>query len=298
MRDAGIEKANLVTVSSIFPAHCIEMSRRDGEKLIMPGQIVHCVMARQDTNEPNRLIAAAIGLARPADKQRYGYLSEHHSYGETAKKAGDYAEDLAATMLATTLGIEFDPEKAVERARAGLPPREDDPEDAQHRAERRRPRQGAVVHGHRLRRLHLLARRALGSHRGDGRVVDPRLAQDGVGVLALARRRRVRAPGSVRGVLSCSIGPQGESISKKAPRARSCSSLAELVGLEDRLEAAVVLAPEGLPLGARARREERRAASPSGPPGAGPGRARSMSARAGPRRRRTPSRTSARARRA
>jgi arginine decarboxylase len=111
LRDAGIEKANLVTVSSIFPAHCIEMSRRDGEKLIMPGQIVHCVMARQDTNEPNRLIAASIGLARPADKQRYGYLSEHHSYGETAKKAGDYAEDLAATMLATTLGIEFDPEK-------------------------------------------------------------------------------------------------------------------------------------------------------------------------------------------
>ena len=111
LRDAGIEKANLVTVSSIFPAHCIEMSRRDGEKLIMPGQIVHCVMARQDTNEPNRLIAAAIGLARPADKQRYGYLSENHSYGETARKAGDYAEDLAATMLATTLGIEFDPEK-------------------------------------------------------------------------------------------------------------------------------------------------------------------------------------------
>jgi arginine decarboxylase len=112
LRDAGIEKANLVTVSSIFPPHCIEMSRRDGEKLIMPGQIVHCVMARQDTNEPNRLIAAAIGLARPSDPNQYGYLSEHHSYGEPGKKAGDYAEDLAATMLATTLGIEFDAEKA------------------------------------------------------------------------------------------------------------------------------------------------------------------------------------------
>jgi arginine decarboxylase len=69
-------------------------------------------MARQDTNEPNRLIAASIGLARPADTNKYGYLSEHHSYGETAKKAGDYAEDLAATMLGTTLGIEFDPDKA------------------------------------------------------------------------------------------------------------------------------------------------------------------------------------------
>ena len=112
LRDAGIEKANLVTVSSIFPPHCREISRKEGQKYIMPGQIVHCVMARQDTNEPNRLIAAAIGLARPADPDKYGYLSEHHSYGETAKKAGDYAEDLAATMLATTLGIDMDPEKA------------------------------------------------------------------------------------------------------------------------------------------------------------------------------------------
>ncbi len=112
LRAAGIEKANIVTVSSIFPPRCREISRKEGEKLIMPGQIVHCVMARQDTNEPNRLIAASIGLARPADQEKYGYLSEHHSYGETAKKAGEYAEDLAATMLATTLGIDFDPEKA------------------------------------------------------------------------------------------------------------------------------------------------------------------------------------------
>ena len=112
LRDAGIEKANLVTVSSIFPPHAKEIGRKEGEKFIIPGQIVHCVMARQDTNEPNRLIAASIGLARPSDPNMYGYLSEHHSYGETAKKAGEYAEDLAATMLATTLGIEFDPDKA------------------------------------------------------------------------------------------------------------------------------------------------------------------------------------------
>jgi arginine decarboxylase len=112
LRDAGIEKANLVTVSSIFPPYCREISRKEGEKLIKPGQIVHCVMARQDTDEPNRLIAASIGVARPADPAQYGYLSEHHSYGETGKKAGEYAEDLAATMLATTLGIEFDPERA------------------------------------------------------------------------------------------------------------------------------------------------------------------------------------------
>src|SRR6516225_9619064 len=108
LRDAGIEKANLVTVSSIFPPGCKELSRKEGEKLIMPGQIVHCVMARQDTNEPNRLIAASIGLARPSDHSKYGYLSEHHSYGETAKKAGEYAEDMAMEMLATTIGLPDD----------------------------------------------------------------------------------------------------------------------------------------------------------------------------------------------
>ena len=37
---------------------------------------------------------------------------EHHAYGETEEKAGEYAEDLAASMLATTLGIEFNSDTA------------------------------------------------------------------------------------------------------------------------------------------------------------------------------------------
>ncbi len=114
LRDAGVATANLVSVSSIFPPFCRVLTRKMGEKYIRPGQITHCVMARQDTNEPNRLIAASIGLARPKDESRYGYLSEHHSFGETARKAGDYAEDLAATMLATTLGIQFDADTAYD----------------------------------------------------------------------------------------------------------------------------------------------------------------------------------------
>jgi arginine decarboxylase len=112
LRSAGIEKCNLVSVSSILPPNCKIIPRREGLKHLTPGQITFCVMARSDTNEPNRLVSAAIGVARPKDRQHYGYLSEHHTHGETAKKSGDYAEDLAATMLATTLGIEFDPEKA------------------------------------------------------------------------------------------------------------------------------------------------------------------------------------------
>lgn len=112
LRDAGMSTANIVSVSSIFPPHCKVITRRQGERLIQPGQVVFAVMTRQSTNEPHRLIAASIGLARPTDPNAYGYLSEHHSYGETKLKAGDYAEDLAASMLATTLGLAFDPDKA------------------------------------------------------------------------------------------------------------------------------------------------------------------------------------------
>jgi arginine decarboxylase len=113
LRDAGIERFNLVHVSSIFPPGCKRISREEGLRLIAPGQVVFCVMARSETNEPNRLLAASIGLAVPAESRKmYGYLSEHHSFGETETKAGDYAEDLAATMLASTLGVDFNPDTA------------------------------------------------------------------------------------------------------------------------------------------------------------------------------------------
>lgn len=112
LRDADIEMCNLVTVSSIFPPDCKIISRSEGIKLIKPGQITFVVMARECTNEPNRLVSAAVGLARPTNKMNYGYISEHHAFGETMKKTSDFAEDLAATMLASTLGIELDPDRA------------------------------------------------------------------------------------------------------------------------------------------------------------------------------------------
>jgi arginine decarboxylase len=108
LRDAGIARYNLVMVSSIFPPGCRLIPRAQGEKYIRPGEIVHCVLARADTNEPNRLVAASIGVAIPRDPNQFGYLSEHHCYGMTEKAAGDYAEDVAARMLATTLGVPFD----------------------------------------------------------------------------------------------------------------------------------------------------------------------------------------------
>ncbi len=112
LRDAGIEKYNLVQVSSIFPPKCRIVKKEDGLKLLSPGEIVFVVMSRCQSDEPRRLIASSIGCALPSDRDVYGYLSEHHAYGQTEKVAGDYSEDLAAAMLASTLGIEFDEEKS------------------------------------------------------------------------------------------------------------------------------------------------------------------------------------------
>ncbi len=111
LREAGIAQFNLVRVSSIYPPNCRIVPREEGLQLLQPGEVVFAVIAEMATNEPGRRVAASIGVARPADRDKYGYLSEHHSFGQTEQEAGDYAEDLAATMLATTLGIPFDADK-------------------------------------------------------------------------------------------------------------------------------------------------------------------------------------------
>ena len=112
LRDAGIAAQNLVRVSSIFPPHCKLISRKEGVKYLYPGEVTFAVVAENSTHEPHRLLASSIGLAIPMDRSTYGYLSEHHSFGETDEQAGEYAEELAAEMLATTLDVEFDPDKS------------------------------------------------------------------------------------------------------------------------------------------------------------------------------------------
>jgi len=114
LRDARIADFNVVRVSSIFPPGCRLISIQEGLKQLTPGQIVYAVMYDNATNEPHRLVAASVGLAIPANKEQYGYLSEHKSFGETDQRAGDYAEDLAATMLATILGVDFDPDTSYD----------------------------------------------------------------------------------------------------------------------------------------------------------------------------------------
>jgi arginine decarboxylase len=122
LRKAGIEKCNLVRVSSIFPPDCKIISKARGLRQLRPGQITFVVLAEASTDEPSRLVGAGIGLARPASGHQYGYISEHHGFGMKEKRiadlvedmSADLVEDMSATMLATTLGIEFDPETAYD----------------------------------------------------------------------------------------------------------------------------------------------------------------------------------------
>lgn len=117
LRDAGIAGTNIVLISSIFPPRAKLIPRKEGLKLIKPGQILFTIYSKNQTNEPHRLIASSVGIARPKDPDRYGYLSEHESFGQTVKAAGDYAEDIAAQMLASSLGITFDIDKSWDEKR-------------------------------------------------------------------------------------------------------------------------------------------------------------------------------------
>lgn len=117
LRKAGVEQCNLVRVSSILPPSCQIISRNKGLKQLRPGQVVFVVLSDAATDEPSRMVGAGVGLARPAADNHYGYISEHHGFGLHQRKIADLVEDMAATMLATTLGIEFDPETAWDKRR-------------------------------------------------------------------------------------------------------------------------------------------------------------------------------------
>lgn len=114
LRKAGIEQCNLVRVSSILPPGCKIISRAKGLKNLKPGQITFVVLAEASTNEPSRMVGAGVALAQPAAGEQYGYISEHHGFGLKENRLADLVEDMAATMLATTLGIEFNPETAYD----------------------------------------------------------------------------------------------------------------------------------------------------------------------------------------
>jgi len=97
LSNAGIARFNLAKVSSIFPPHCKIISRKKGLDKLQTGQIVYCVLSVNQTSENRRLITSSIGVAIPADRNAYGYLS--------------------ATMLGTILGVQIDPDLAWDEKR-------------------------------------------------------------------------------------------------------------------------------------------------------------------------------------
>lgn len=101
LRDAGIEKFNLVTVSSILPPNCEIVSKEEGLGELSPGEIVFCVMSRISSNEPRRALSASVGCALPQNINKHGYISEYHAYGETAQEVGEHSEKLARSMYST-----------------------------------------------------------------------------------------------------------------------------------------------------------------------------------------------------
>ena len=117
LRDAGISGTNIVLISSIFPPGAKLVSKAEGLKLVKPGQVLFTIYSRNQTNEPHRLISASVGIAQPSDKKRYGYLSEYEAFGQNEKQAGDYAEDIAAQMLASSLGIKFEIDRSWDEKR-------------------------------------------------------------------------------------------------------------------------------------------------------------------------------------
>jgi len=117
LRQAGIAGTNIVLISSIFPPNAKLIPRKEGLKLIKPGQILFTIYSRNQTNEPNRLVSASVGIAQPTDRSKYGYLSEYDTFGKNERESGDYAEDVAAQMLASSLGIPFDIDQSWDEKR-------------------------------------------------------------------------------------------------------------------------------------------------------------------------------------
>ncbi len=99
LRDAGIERFNLVPVSSIVPPNCRVVSKEEGLKKLSPGEIVFCVMARCSSNAEGKEIFASVGAAFPENEETNGYIAEHS--GEWYEGAEQHAKKLAEEMLKT-----------------------------------------------------------------------------------------------------------------------------------------------------------------------------------------------------
>jgi len=106
LRDAGIEQCNLVPVSSVLPPGCRIVDREEGTAALVPGAIMFCVMARDESNCEGSPLSASVCIAVPKDRSRHGYIGEYAGNGRTAEEAEDAARELAQGMLVTSMDID------------------------------------------------------------------------------------------------------------------------------------------------------------------------------------------------
>ncbi len=119
LREAGIERLNLVSVSSICPPGARIISKKEGLKKLQDGQITFCVMSRITSYERG-VVSAAVGLARTADKEHYGYISEYHGH-VGLDEARQVAEDMASYMLTSLTDIDEDEVNDIRSVGASIP---------------------------------------------------------------------------------------------------------------------------------------------------------------------------------
>lgn len=111
---AGPLAHNLVTVSSILPAGCKIINPEEGFKMLVPGQITFCVMARQDSNTIGETIGASVGLVIPKAEDQFGYISEFHGVVKNKSETVEKAKNLAKQMFATKIQLEKSTIKEIE----------------------------------------------------------------------------------------------------------------------------------------------------------------------------------------
>ncbi|OYT26764.1 MAG: arginine decarboxylase, pyruvoyl-dependent [Candidatus Altiarchaeales archaeon ex4484_96] len=109
LRDAGIEGLNLVRVSSILPPSCKIVPKEEGINKLKPGEIVYCVLSRNESINEGEHITSAIGLAYLDDKKKHGYIWEHKTRGDKDPNASKYAAEMARKMLSSKHKIDIEP---------------------------------------------------------------------------------------------------------------------------------------------------------------------------------------------
>ncbi|MBC7109558.1 MAG: arginine decarboxylase, pyruvoyl-dependent [Archaeoglobi archaeon] len=109
LRDAGVERQNFVSVSSIIPPGCRMIDAEEGRSLLKPGEITFCVMARNSSCKEGENISAALSYVIPEDEERNGYLFEYHGNEkdpeEAKRRAIELAEDLCRDLYECELKI-------------------------------------------------------------------------------------------------------------------------------------------------------------------------------------------------